>query len=381
MKKNRIIKIIIGIVIIIAVILAIVGIALSNTPEKRVLRRLSEGNNFLEDMEYEKAIAVYEAVIQIDPENAEAYAGLARAYVGLGDEKEAIQAYEEAVALEVTDADVYKELADIYVKKEQYREALLVLERGIKVTDSRKLKTSREDLLLDKKTGLGGLHLPKEKRLSRTVDALLLVLDEKKPGKHVVFEDEIQAKDGEEYLITIRYVDSEEEAQETFEKTGQKPEANRKLSEVSLRTDTGDYSTDNWKTVRNVWVELTERHHYGFIPMDRAEGWAEAIEYCEELKGHMAIIKDDEENQKIHEAMMKKGLQGAYFGLSDTGKEGRWTWVNGEPADYLNWAIGEPNSETAGENYAMFYWKYKDGTWNDGTFGRDETMAFICEWE
>ena len=33
---------------------------------------------------------------------------------------------------------------------------------------------------------------------------------------------------------------------------------------------------------------------------------------------------------------------------------------------------------------AMFYYKYTDGTWNDGDFGRytaNSGKAFICEWD
>ena len=44
----------------------------------------------------------------------------------------------------------------------------------------------------------------------------------------------------------------------------------------------------------------------------------------------------------------------------------------------------KPNMESKNEDYAMFYYKYTDGTWNDGDFGRytaNSGKAFICEWD
>ena len=82
--------------------------------------------------------------------------------------------------------------------------------------------------------------------------------------------------------------------------------------------------------------------------------------------------------------MLQTGFESAYFGLSDSVEEGSWVWVNGETADYLNWHSGEPNGESSSEDYAMFYYKYDDGAWNDGDFGRNTAnggIAFICEWD
>lgn len=47
---------------------------------------------------------------------------------------------------------------------------------------------------------------------------------------------------------------------------------------------------------------------------------------------------------------------------------------------YTNWHSGEPNTDSSSENYAMFYYQYSDGTWNDGSFKEFE-KPFICEWE
>ena len=72
------------------------------------------------------------------------------------------------------------------------------------------------------------------------------------------------------------------------------------------------------------------------------------------------------------------------FGLTDKEEEGKWICVDGTSAEYVNWNSEEPSNSYDGENYAMFYYKYTDGTWNDGDFDvetQNGGHAFICEWE
>ena len=71
--------------------------------------------------------------------------------------------------------------------------------------------------------------------------------------------------------------------------------------------------------------------------------------------------------------------------MSDSQDEGNWNWIDGTSVKYLNWhSPNEPNSENQGEDYAMFYYKYPDGTWNDGDFGGSTVnggVDYICEWD
>lgn len=115
-----------------------------------------------------------------------------------------------------------------------------------------------------------------------------------------------------------------------------------------------------------------------------ASKWEEAENYCKSLGGHLATISCQEENDFIYQLMIDAGYRSAYFGLTDSGNEGNWKWVTKEPVLYTNWHLGEPNSENGNEDYAMFYYKYSDGTWNDGDFGGHTVnggTAFICEWD
>lgn len=112
--------------------------------------------------------------------------------------------------------------------------------------------------------------------------------------------------------------------------------------------------------------------------------WEEAEDYCESVGGYLATITSPEENQFLYDYIISLGYESAYFGLTDKENEDVWQWVTGEDYIYSNWHSGEPNNERENEDYGMFYYKYRDGTWNDGGFntvnaGVDST-AYICEW-
>lgn len=50
---------------------------------------------YLDELQYEQAIAEYEAAISIDPKNKDAYLGLAEVYVTMGDIEKALEVLEE----------------------------------------------------------------------------------------------------------------------------------------------------------------------------------------------------------------------------------------------------------------------------------------------
>lgn len=112
--------------------------------------------------------------------------------------------------------------------------------------------------------------------------------------------------------------------------------------------------------------------------------YSAASSACVARGGYLARIDSSQENSYLYGLMRSKGFDSAYFGLSDARTEGVWLLSNGKRPSYTNWAPGEPNSETSAEDYAMFYWKFTDGTWNDGSFGgsvgETEYMPYFCEW-
>lgn len=124
-------------------------------------------------------------------------------------------------------------------------------------------------------------------------------------------------------------------------------------------------------------------HYYYVYDVDTVTDWSAAQEYCEAKGGYLSTITSQEENDFLYNYIHQCGYESAYFGLTDEGSEGTWSWCNGEPLSYVNWADGEPNNENDSENYGMLYWKYTDGAWNDGDFGHmtdSGGTAFICEW-
>jgi hypothetical protein len=116
----------------------------------------------------------------------------------------------------------------------------------------------------------------------------------------------------------------------------------------------------------------------------RGISWNEAKVFCEKSGGHLAVFTTSEENDFVFAHSIINDVQSAYFGFSDYEEEGDWKWVTNEPVGYVNWHDGEPNNENGSEDYAMFYWKFDKGTWNDGDFGGSTVgggNVFICEWD
>lgn len=129
-------------------------------------------------------------------------------------------------------------------------------------------------------------------------------------------------------------------------------------------------------------VEFNGHYYYVFCK-DDITNWNDAKAFCKSQSGYLATITSQEENDFLYSYITQEGYSSAYFGLSDEEAEGIWLWDNGEEASYTNWHYNEPNGETSSEDYALFYYKYSDGTWNDGDFENrtvNSGTAFICEW-
>lgn len=148
----------------------------------------------------------------------------------------------------------------------------------------------------------------------------------------------------------------------------------------SEETVNGDYDADDVLTGA---VEFNG-HWYKIIEDASVTNWNTAKQYCNNLNGYLATITSQAENDFLYNYIINDcGYESAYFGLTDTVNEGIWQWNNGEETMYTNWHQNEPNGENSNEDYAMFYYKYTDGTWNDGDFASstaDGGKAFICEW-
>ncbi|MCQ2522608.1 MAG: DUF6273 domain-containing protein [Lachnospiraceae bacterium] len=131
-KKDKLPFIIVGAVLLIGIITFAIFFVINASPEAKARKELKLANQYLDEMQYEMAIASYNKAIEINPKNVEAYEGLANTYVAMAE-----KAY----------ADGYNNLAIEYYKK-----ANDVLDLGEKETEDEKLEVLRQDIE-DKKIG------------------------------------------------------------------------------------------------------------------------------------------------------------------------------------------------------------------------------------
>lgn len=92
MKNGK--KILLFMILILVILLATVNFFLYqriNNPVRRAEEQLDLGRQYLLDMEYEEAVAAFEAVIALEPKNVDAYLGMAEAYLSMGEEEKAIR--------------------------------------------------------------------------------------------------------------------------------------------------------------------------------------------------------------------------------------------------------------------------------------------------
>jgi len=131
-------------------------------------------------------------------------------------------------------------------------------------------------------------------------------------------------------------------------------------------------------------------HNYQRINVPMA--WHDAQECCALLGGHLATVASDKENEFLYEHFGKDHV--CWLGATDEQHEGQWTWVTGEPWQYVNWASSEPNNVDGAEHYAVFGSKWPSvaivffdfgSKWADfnasGLFYGESIAHAICEWE
>jgi len=108
-KSNKIFLISIVIIIVVVVLVTTLAVFIPKSAKaKKLEEQLSLGEKYLSELNYEQAIASYLTVIEIDPKNADAYLGLADAYVAQGEYEKAMEVLEEA--LTVLSGDVTTEV-------------------------------------------------------------------------------------------------------------------------------------------------------------------------------------------------------------------------------------------------------------------------------
>jgi len=139
MTKKKLI-IIISIIITLAILVGVGVFALSGNKTTKIADKLDLGEKYLEELEYEKALAYFMEVLEIDPKNVDAYLGIADVYVAMGEHQKAleildvgyqetenekmVEKFEEVEALMSSEADSVPEEDDFVIEGEKLPSSL-----------------------------------------------------------------------------------------------------------------------------------------------------------------------------------------------------------------------------------------------------------------
>lgn len=94
--KKKILMCVAGLSLLCAVIFT--AVIIKNASDARQYAEQMElGEKYLAELDYESAVAIYMAAIGIEPKSADAYIGLAEAYLGMGETEKAIEILEEGI--------------------------------------------------------------------------------------------------------------------------------------------------------------------------------------------------------------------------------------------------------------------------------------------
>ncbi|MBX3359410.1 MAG: hypothetical protein KF745_13405 [Phycisphaeraceae bacterium] len=132
-------------------------------------------------------------------------------------------------------------------------------------------------------------------------------------------------------------------------------------------------------------------HDYLAIPAKGGIAWNEARAAAESMtyqgrRGHLATITSAEELQffldnlpDLGDAMNENYWLGGYRARDGVSPADGWRWITGEPWEFTNWDVGEPNDLRGNEDYLQFW---TDGgvlgRWNDTPISSIEP-GFVVE--
>jgi tetratricopeptide (TPR) repeat protein len=153
-------------VIFLVTIMAILSIGVYGQSGKKFYKA---GNEFMDNMKYEDAVAQYTAAIGVEPSNEDFYIARGNAYLALLKYNDAKADFEKAIVFDPKNIDAYINLGAVLNKMENYEEALSALNHATGL-DKRNSNVYRE-----KVNTLIGLH--KYEQALRASDTAILIKD------------------------------------------------------------------------------------------------------------------------------------------------------------------------------------------------------------
>ena len=134
--------------------------------------------------------------------------------------------------------------------------------------------------------------------------------------------------------------------------------------------------------------EPPKEHRYELYVEDVS--WTQARAKCEELGGHLVVINDADELQKMIDLATEKGVNRIWIGCYRTNNS--LVWVNGDRVTFYQWGQGEPSAydynDDIAEDYVMLWylngWVYNDqrnDLMKDYSAMYSGTIAYICEYD
>uniref|UniRef100_A0A4W5NHH8 C-type lectin domain-containing protein n=1 Tax=Hucho hucho TaxID=62062 RepID=A0A4W5NHH8_9TELE len=114
--------------------------------------------------------------------------------------------------------------------------------------------------------------------------------------------------------------------------------------------------------------------HLFFLHLHCEEHLGHARQDCLNRGAHLVIIESEDEQTFINGLT---SVSHVWIGLTDSGTEGTWRWVDGTPLNISYWRSVEPNGGGV-ENCVMVpYWSSDQEDWMD--FGCSNQEYWICE--
>lgn len=137
-KKHRFLVIALAVLLVLTV-LGIIGVSKYN--KAREIRTLIEdGDRYLDDLDYEQAIACYNQALNIDPKHKNANLSLANAYDQSGNTVFAEAVYESMIENDPKSEEAYRKLAEIYIRDERRDDAKALTSLALEKTKSDEIK-------------------------------------------------------------------------------------------------------------------------------------------------------------------------------------------------------------------------------------------------